>query len=377
MDNFNNIYGGGEATPSHDAGSILNTSVAVKFGKGEFNLTSLRNVSTDDGKIRFVFNEPSTGSGIVMVGDKLVTSKILDVQPVLNGAGIANKLVVTWIGKKEGDTELTVYENVISLNDSEVVDEKINEVSTRLLETSTRLFNTSTRVDELIEEVSTRLNDTSVTLLDASIRINDTSANLIDLSTRFADASSLWNSSIERLDTSVNGIEAFIKRTDNITTDANGPVVITPTATEPNGYVKYDVSVKVDDDTIKVVNNKLATGKYMMAKLDDVSSIYTSQYQLFYTDPETNASTALGPTIDIFKDYFVKDVDVDVFEYDAEGHKIDVTPGTLIDNVGQDVYSEDHHLAPKNKGLYFGHTYLHLAINTKTADPTDPAKEIE
>ena len=89
MDNFNNIYGGGEATPSHDAGSILNTSVAVKFGKGEFNLTSLQSALKNDGKIRFVYNEPSSGSGVIFVGEDLVTSKILDVQPVLNGAGIA------------------------------------------------------------------------------------------------------------------------------------------------------------------------------------------------------------------------------------------------------------------------------------------------
>ena len=80
----NMIYGAGEATNLTD--KVNATTIAkgqeVKFGNGAFNAETIKNfataASTKDGKIRFVY-DAAGDSGMIFVGNQLVSSKILDI----------------------------------------------------------------------------------------------------------------------------------------------------------------------------------------------------------------------------------------------------------------------------------------------------------
>ena len=82
--NKNMIYGANEATNLTDkvAGITIAEGKAIKFGNGAFNAETIKNfataASTQDGKIRFVY-DAAGDSGMIFVGNQLVSSKILDI----------------------------------------------------------------------------------------------------------------------------------------------------------------------------------------------------------------------------------------------------------------------------------------------------------
>ena len=80
----NMIYGANEATNLTDkvAGITIAEGQAIKFGNGAFNAETIKKfataASTSDGKIRFVY-DAAGDSGMIFVGNQLVSSKILDI----------------------------------------------------------------------------------------------------------------------------------------------------------------------------------------------------------------------------------------------------------------------------------------------------------
>ena len=181
---------------------------------------------------------------------------------------------------------------------------------------------------------------------------------------------------VSRLDTSVSGIETLLK-SDVVSSDTGSALTVTPTDT--NGYKTYKVAVNVDNDTVKVADNKLKVATYKIAKVADSSmekvgeeTIYASEYQLMMTSPDGN-TTAVGDKINIAKDFFVKSAHVCTFNYastEGEGTKI------AEDLIGKDVTTENlpysknadgsWEQARMGHGIKYGHSYLHLIINTKT-----------
>ena len=80
----NMIYGANEATnlTNNVAGITIAEGQAIKFGNGAFNAKTIKTfataASTQDGKIRFVY-DAAGDSGMIFVGNQLVSSKILDI----------------------------------------------------------------------------------------------------------------------------------------------------------------------------------------------------------------------------------------------------------------------------------------------------------
>ena len=183
---------------------------------------------------------------------------------------------------------------------------------------------------------------------------------------------------VSRLDTSVSGIETLLK-SDVVSSDTGSALTVTPTAADATGYKTYKVAVNVDNDTVKVADNKLKVATYKIAKVADASmekdgeeTKYASEYQLIMTSPDGN-TTQVGDKINIAKDFFVKSAHVCTFNYASTEDG-----GTKIadDLIGKDVTAEN---LPYSKnadgtweqarighGIKYGHSYLHLIINTKT-----------
>ena len=164
-----------------------------------------------------------------------------------------------------------------------------------------------------------------------------------------------------------------------VSSETGSALTVTPTAADATGYKTYKVAVNVDNDTVKVADNKLKVATYKIAKVADASmekegeeTKYASEYQLMMTSPD-GTTKVVGDKINIAKDFFVKSAHVCTFNYastEGEGTKI------ADDLIGKDVTAENlpysknadgtWEQARINHGIKYGHSYLHLIINTKT-----------
>ena len=346
--NKNMIYGANEATNLTNgvAGITIAEGKAIKFGNGAFNAETIKNfataASTQDGKIRFVY-DAAGDSGMIFVGKQLVSSKILDIDANVvekhefdAGTGkytettyqTSDTITVTWFDASVGEQKTTKFN---------VIDEK-----------------------------------TVSNMIAAAVKKSSS-----DLTEKVNALEQKHTGDVSRLDTSVSGIETLLK-SDVVSSDTGSALTVTPTA-DTNGYKTYKVAVNVDNDTVKVADNKLKVATYKIAKVADGSmekdgteTKYASEYQLMMTSPD-GVTKAVGDKINIAKDFFVKSAHVCTFNYaSAEGE------GTKIadDLIGQDVRAEN---LPYSKnadgtweqarighGIKYGHSYLHLIINTKT-----------
>ena len=206
---------------------------------------------------------------------------------------------------------------------------------------------------------------------------------------------------VSRLDTSVSGIETLLK-SDVVSADAGSALTVTPTA-DTNGYKTYKVAVNVDDTEnapIKVVDNKIKIATYKIAKVADASmekdgeeTKYASEYQLMMTDAD-GVTKAVGDKINIAKDFLVTKAHVCTFKYVAENGK-EIQYNTQIEDqwgnspavaYGDEVKNENQLPWSKNPdgtweqarlgfGIKYGHSYLHLVINTKPAGTKAPKQE--
>lgn len=343
----NMIYGANEATnlTNNVAGITIAEGKAIKFGNGAFNAETIKNfataASTQDGKIRFVY-DAAGDSGMIFVGNQLVSSKILDIN--------ANVVEKHEFDASTGEYTETTYQTsdtiTVTWFDASVGEQKTTEFN--VIDTKT----VSNMIAAAVKKSSS------------------------DLTNKVNALEQKHTGDVSRLDTSVSGIETLLK-SDVVSSETGSALTVTPTDT--NGYKTYKVAVNVDNDTVKVTDNKLKVATYTIAKVADGSmekegeeTKYASEYQLMMTSPD-GTTTAVGDKINIAKDFFVKSAHVCTFNYastDGDGTKI------ADDLIGQDVTAEN---LPYSKnadgtweqarighGIKYGHSYLHLIINTKT-----------
>lgn len=302
---------------------------------------------------------------MVFVGNQLASSKILDIttnkvakkhfDPTTGDyvesttEKVATKVTVTWFGSQE--------------------DPKDNKVKTQTWTTEFDVIDTDT-VASMIAKASA-----------------DLKKSVDDLKTKH-------EADVLRLDTSVKDIETLLK-SDVVSADAGSALTVTPTAADATGYKTYKVAVNVDDaegSTIKVVDNKIKIATYKIAKVADDAmekdetdgeKKYASEYQLMMTDADGNTK-AVGDKINIAKDFLVTKAHVCTFKYvakDGAEIKYDVQLEDQWGNspavaYGDEVTSENQLPWSKNQdgsweqarlgfGIKYGHSYLHLVINTK------------
>lgn len=364
--NKNMVYGANEATSLTDKVAPI-TGTNVHFGSGAFEEQKVVGIATaaeSDSKVRFVY-DAAGDSGMVFVGNQLVSSKILDIttnkvakkhfDPSTGNyvssttEKVADKVTVTWFGTQE--------------------DPKDNAVKTQTWTTEFDIIDTDT-VKAMIEKASADLNK-----------------SIDDLKTKHAEDTS-------RLDTSVSGIETLLK-SDVVSADAGSALTVTPTAADATGYKTYKVAVNVDNDTVKVVGNNLKVAKYAIKQVaadsmeKDASTNetkYASEYQLMMTDAN-GVTTAVGDKINIAKDFLVTKAHVCTFKYVAEngaeikynqqlqdqwGNSPAVAYGDEVKNENQLPWSKNQdgswEQARLGFGIKYGHSYLHLVINTKPTD---------
>ena len=363
--NKNMVYGANEATSLTDKVAPI-TGTNVHFGSGVFaedKVVAIATAAESDSKVRFVY-DAAGDSGMVFVGNQLASSKILDITTnevakkhfdpstgdyvASTTEKVATKVTVTWFGSQ--------------------TDPKDNVVKTKTWTTVFDIIDTDT-VKAMIEKASADLNK-----------------SIDDLKAKHAEDTS-------RLDTSVNGIETLLK-SDVVSADAGSALTVTPTA-DAIGYKTYKVAVNVDNDTVKVVDNKLKVATYKIAKVADDAmekdetdgeKKYASEYQLMMTDADGNTK-AVGDKINIAKDFLVTKAHVCTFKYTKEDETAVIVYGTESDqwgqtstvNYGDEVTSDAMLPYSKNQdgswekarlgfGIKYGHSYLHLVINTKPTD---------
>ena len=365
--NKNMVYGANEATSLTDKVADFTKGKNIHFGSGAFEeqkVVAIATAAESDAKVRFVYD--ATGdSGMVFVGNQLASSKILDIttnkvakkhfDPETGNyvesttEKVATKVTVTWFGSQE--------------------DPKDNKVKTQTWTTEFDVIDTDT-VKAMIDKASADLNK-----------------SVDDLKTKH-------EADVLRLDTSVNGIETLLK-SDVVSADTGSALTVTPTAADATGYKTYKVAVNVDDaegSTIKVVDNKIKIATYKIAKVADDAmekdetdgeKKYASEYQLMMTDADGNTK-AVGDKINIAKDFLVTKAHVCTFKYvakDGAEIKYDVQLEDQWGNspavaYGDEVTSENQLPWSKNQdgtweqarlgfGIKYGHSYLHLVINTK------------
>ena len=365
--NKNMVYGANEATSLTDKVADFTKGKNIHFGSGAFEeqkVVALATAAESDAKVRFVYD--ATGdSGMVFVGNQLASSKILDIttnkvakkhfDPETGNyvesttEKVATKVTVTWFGSQE--------------------DPKDNVVKTQTWTTVFDVIDTDT-VKAMIDKASADLNK-----------------SVDDLKTKH-------EADVLRLDTSVNGIETLLK-SDVVSADTGSALTVTPTSADATGYKTYKVAVNVDDaegSTIKVVDNKIKIATYKIAKVADDAmekdetdgeKKYASEYQLMMTDADGNTK-AVGDKINIAKDFLVTKAHVCTFKYvakDGAEIKYDVQLEDQWGNspavaYGDEVTSENQLPWSKNQdgtweqarlgfGIKYGHSYLHLVINTK------------
>lgn len=374
------VYGVNEATSLtdqvKDVSTVNPTGKYVKFGSGAFDETTVVGIATaaeSDSKVRFVY-DAAGDSGMVFVGNQLVSSKILDITT----NKVAKKHFDPNTGEyKDSETE-KVADKVFVKWFGTQVDPKDNQSKTQTWTTEFDVIDKVT-VESLIATASKDLTD-----------------KITALETQHA-------TDVSRLDTSVNGIETLLK-SDVVSADAGSALTVTPTVQKATGYKTYKVAVNVDDakdSTIKIVDDKIKIAKYAIKQVatdamekDKTSNEnkYASEYQLMMTDADGN-TTAVGDKINIAKDFLVTKAHVCTFKYVAENGneiKYDIQDPDQWGNseavaYGQEVTNENMLPWSKNPdgtwekarlgfGIKYGHSYLHLVMNTKPTNTTDATK---
>lgn len=356
MANKLSIYGANEAVSLTDKVNKL-INLGLTFGVGVANGEQLAQYAEkDDSKLRFVAVE-GTGSGIVLAGGNVVSSKILDITTnaqvatghIVDGNWVpatdeehksdkpATKVTVKWFGEKvdqtDGVTKTQIWETEFDIVDKATVAKMIKTLNDDIL----------AQINDLIEDISI-------------------------------------------LNTSVNNIEDYLNSSSNIT----GGAAITVNPTDDGNFTRYDVNVNVDDKTVKIVDNKLVTSMFKIAKLEKTDNGYdsnfASQYSLAIQKPGSTEFELVGDTINIMKDFLLKDAHVCTFdmkksdngsyvkiEWDTTGdtHSEAYHEGELVTEstpayalLNNDKYEK----APLGKSIKLGHTYLHMILNTKDND---------
>lgn len=365
--NKNMVYGANEATSLTDKVATITTGKNIHFGSGVFEeqkVVAIATAAESDAKVRFVY-DAAGDSGMVFVGNQLASSKILDIT--------TNKVAKKYFDPETGNyvesTTEKVADKVFVKWFGSQKDPEDNKVKTQTWTTEFDVIDKVT-VQSLIASASKDLTD-KITALDAK-----------------------HTADISRLDSSVTGIETLLK-SDVVSADAGSALTVTPTSADATGYKTYKVAVNVDDakgSTIKVVDNKIKIAKYAIKQVaadsmekdaDTNETKYASEYQLIMTEADGNTKV-VGDKINIAKDFLVTKAHVCTFKYVAEngaeikynqqlqdqwGNSPAVAYGDEVTNENQLPWSKNQdgtwEQARFGFGIKYGHSYLHLVINTK------------
>lgn len=357
MANKTMVYGANEATTLTD--KIANAKIVdspLKFGVGSGDSVVLAGIAAKedtDSKLRFV----SVGdSGIIFAGNKVVSSKILDIT--------TNRVAAKHFDEATGE--------YVASSTKKVADK-----------VTVKWFGTA--VDESDNTEKTQIWETVFDVVDK----DTVTAMIAQAKKDLKDQIDVLNGRVNGLDVSMNAVETFLKATTNITEAENGALTVTPS--EGEDFKTYKVGVKVDGSSVKVVNDKLAVATYAIDKIENGEDGYdpgfAAQYRLLMTDPATGTATQVGQTINIMKDFLVKGAHVCSFKYVAEnGKEISYEENasqwgtTTSISLGDDVVAGQlpwakiaggkWEQAVLNMGIKYGHTYLHLILNTNPTDET-------
>lgn len=357
MANKTMVYGANEATTL--TGKVADAKIVespLKFGVGSGDSAVLAGIAakTDtDSKLRFV---SVNDSGIIFAGNKVVSSKILDIT--------TNRVAAKRFDETTGEY---VESNTVKVADKVTV----------------KWFGTA--VDESDNTEKTQIWETVFDVVD-----KDTVAAMIAQAKKdIQDQIDVLKGRVDGLDVSMNAVETFLKATTNITEAENGALTVTPS--EGEGFKTYKVGVKVDGTSVKVVDDKLAVATYAIDKIENGEDGYdpgfAAQYRLLMTDPATGVATQVGQTINIMKDFLVKSAHVCSFKYVSEnGKEISYEEGasqwgtTTSIKLGDEVVAgqlpwakiagNKWEQAVLGMGIKYGHTYLHLILNTNPTDET-------
>ena len=364
------VYGANEATKLTDTVADAKiTGKEIHFGSGAFEESKVIGIYDNpdsDSKVRFVY-DAGGDSGMVFVGNQLVSSKILDITT----NKVAKKHFDASTGNYIESTTEKVADKVTVTWFGRATDPVDNQTKTKTWTTEFDIIDTAT-VQEMIKAAQANLQKQIDDL--KKLHVEDTS----------------------RLDSSVSGIETLLK-SDVVSEADNGAITVTPTK-DANEYQTYKVGIKVDDTTVKVVDDALKVSTYEIKKVSDDQmeqtdgeKTYAAEYQLMQTAPDGTVS-AVGDKINIAKDFLVSGAHVCTFKYVAEngaeivyGSDSDQWGNSATVNYGDEVTSEAMLPWSENQDgtweqarlgfkIKYGHSYLHLILNTKPSK-TESAKD--
>lgn len=364
------VYGAGEATKLTEGVVETKplTGKEIHFGSGAFdeaNVVGIATATESDAKVRFVY-DAAGDSGMVFVGNQLVSSKILDITT----NEVAAKHFDPLTGKYVDSTTEKVADKVTVTWFGKATDPKDNVEKTQTWTTEFDVIDKET-VKSLIADAQSALQD-----------------QIDELKQTHTD-------DISRLDASVSGIETLLK-SDVVTEASDGAVDVVASA-GANGYKTYTVGVKVDDDTVKIVDDALKVATYKIEKIADDAmdkdkstneKVYAAQYHLMMTKPD-GTTEEVGDKINIAKDFLVSSAHVCTFKYVAQdgaeikyneqledqwGNSPAVAYGDTVTSETQLPWSKNDdgtwEQARLGFGVKYGHSYLHLVLNTKPTTTT-------
>ena len=206
-----------DTEPVLGAGAPTNSQV-VRFA---FTSNPESIASGADGQIVFA-HIPALGTGkstgVIYVGDQIVSSKILD----------ASFVDAPVEGAKKDDVSTYLYNNGLYYTDAETKPEGASKVAKQIFTVQ-------------------YVNDTSAIVTASFDNVNPELAQAFVKAQAAADKKRL-----DALDASVSGIETFIK--GDVVTAASGTTnaAVVTASTDANGYKSYTVDVKVDNTTIQI-----------------------------------------------------------------------------------------------------------------------------
>ena len=191
--------------------------------------------------------------------------------------------------------------------------------------------------------------------------------------------------SLGALEERVQALETWGK-SDVVTEAEGGAVTVTPSNEELSTYT---IGVNVEGTDVSIVEDKITVSKYKIEKIGTPEAEFSAQYKLMVQKPGSDEFEQAGDTINIFKDFLLKDAHVCTFNKNRDGSdyvaeddpiigSIEVysividekyADSSFIDASGNTIYLEK---APTDKLLRVNHTYLHLIVNTSTGDEIIP-----
>ena len=190
---------------------------------------------------QLVFNVLENNTGVIYLGDEVVSSKILNVTAEQKGGNAKEgikTITVSYVGREQGATKDSVLEQTFEVVNAAAVESYISDFQT----------------------------------------------------TVFNPYKTATDASIARIDTSVNNLETWAKTADNLKEAANGAITVTP-ADGANGFKTWTVGTKVDGKTIVVKEDKLATdvtvtigdGNNSITKIEEVKNDDSNVVTINYT----------------------------------------------------------------------------------------------